>query len=533
MWSLLETRAATHGDAPFVTWQPFDEAAVTYSYVELARQAAAVGAGLSARGVSAGDRVLIHLENCPEFIVAWFGCAAIGAVAVTTNSRSAVDEMAYYADHCGAVGAITQPKLAEIVGKAAPNIGWIAVIDHDQGVPAGPGSRPDGTDRFDALLGDPDDLVAAPIDPAASMSVQYTSGTTSRPKGVLWTHANALWGAKVTSRNQDLRPSDCHLIYMPLFHTNALGYSLLPTLWTGGRCVLIPKWSTSRFWDISLRHQCTWASLIGLSIQAIRQSEIPDGHSYRMFGSGVCDVPILPEVPKLLGWWGMTETITQPIVGDPNVPNRPLSMGRASPEYGIAVVRDDGSNVEPDETGNLLVYGTPGLSLFAEYLFNPEATRDSFDERGWFRTGDLVTPHADGHITFADRAKDMLKVGAENVAASEIERVIMEVPGVLEAAAVGRPDAALDEVPVVFAMGDADPGPLADAILDTCRRKLADFKVPRDVYVMRELPRSTLRKVNKAALRAVVGPDADRSAAEAQWIEQSAIDPSGEASSTD
>src|SRR5882724_4227423 len=245
VWRLLLARVAVGGDRPFVTWAPFEGQSRTWTYRELARDAARVAAGLARRGVGAGDRVLIHLENSPEFLMAWFGCAALGAVAVTTNTRSAGEELAYYAEDCAAVAAITQPAFADLVAKSAPAVRFQVCTDHNGGRPA-----PVVGESFAALLGDPDDVPARPVDPLASMSVQYTSGTTSRPKGVLWTQANALWGARTNAAHETLRPDDCHLVYLPLFHTNALAYSMLATLWTGARMVLVPKWSSSRFWDI-------------------------------------------------------------------------------------------------------------------------------------------------------------------------------------------------------------------------------------------------------------------------------------------
>ncbi len=173
-------------------------------------------------------------------------------------------------------------------------------------------------------------------------------------------------------------------------------------MWAGARFVLVPKWSTSRFWDVSLRHGCTWVSLIGLSARALATGatgDIPAGHSNRPFGCGVCDMPFDGALGvKTIGWWGMTETISHPIVGNPYTPDHPMSMGRAAPEYQVSVVRDDGvTPVEPEETGHLLVKGTPGLSLFAEYLNQPAATAASFTEGGCFRTGDRVTVHSDGY----------------------------------------------------------------------------------------------------------------------------------------
>jgi crotonobetaine/carnitine-CoA ligase len=526
MWQLLATRARTHAGRPFLVWQPFDREPSTLTFDQLARESASVAAGLATHGVSAGDRVLIHLDNCPEFVVAWFACIALGAVAVTTNTRSAPDELAYYAQDCAAVGAITQPKYASMVGTAAPGLRFVVSIGHDGGVPA---DLPAGAQPLDVLRGDPSEVPGRATDPLAPCSVQYTSGTTSRPKGVLWTHANALWGARYNAGNETLRSDDCHLVYLPLFHTNALAYSMLASLWVGARFVLTPKWSTSRFAEISVRHGCTWLSLMGLTTRALMQAEPPPGHSYRLFGSGMCDLPLdEPYGIKTVGWWGMTETISHPIVGDAHVPSRPMAMGRPNPLYGIKVVGPDGAPVEPGETGELLVRGIRGLSLFAEYLNRPDATAESFDAQGWFHTGDLVVPHACGHLSFENRAKDMLKVGAENVSSAEVERVIIEVPGVVEAALVGRPDAGLDEVPVAFVLTSTDDPAVIARIEDACAQRLADFKRPRAVYRVATFPRSTLNKVNKVELRAVVEPDADRDAAVKRWIEEAATDPSGD-----
>lgn len=316
-WRLLSLRAAASPAAPFLTWHPFDGVegnGRTWSYGEFARDALAVAAGLRRRGVRAGHRVLIHLENCPEFLLAWFGCAALGAVAVTTNARSAADELRYYASDSEPAGAITQPRFADLVAAAAPRLSWLVSLD---------------------------------ADPAQALEIR----------------------------------------------------------------------------------------------------------------------------------------------------------------------------------------GVPGLSMFAEYLNKPDATAGSYDEDGWFRTGDLVTVHADGWITFADRAKDMLRVGSENVAASEIERVIAEVPGVAEAAVVARPDVKLDEVPVAFvvAAGPAAGDALAGRVIAACAAKLADFKVPHQVTIVAALPRSTISKVNKTALRTVLTSGGPLEQAERNWLAEAAADPSGDA----
>jgi carnitine-CoA ligase len=326
----------------------------------------------------------------------------------------------------------------------------------------------------------------------------------------LWTHANALWGAKINAVHQDLHEGDVHQTYLPLFHTNALAYSMLSSLWVGGTCVIQPRFSASRFWSVALAHGCTWTSTIPFCMKALLEQEVPNNHKFRLWGTAVCDPPAFARFGiKIIGWWGMTETITHGIVGEIDQPNTPLSIGRPAAEYSIRITDDDGAPTEVGDTGNLAVKGVPGLSLFKEYLHNEKAARESFDEHGYFLTGDRVTLLENGYIRFGDRAKDMLKVGGENVAASKIEQVIAVVPGVREAAVVAKKHAMLDEVPVVFVIPldgvERAPKELHDTIMNACRSALADFKVPREIRFVDEMPRSTLEKVAKAELRKMLG----------------------------
>lgn len=501
---LVEMQARLRADHPFLIWRPFEGERAVWTYGEFARRVARIAAALHARGVVAGDRVLVHLDNCPESILSWFGCAWLGAVAVTTNARSSVDELAYYADDAAVVGGITQPRLVATVSAACPGLRWLAVTGTDNGAAPATGAPAPG-ESFDALDADPDRLPARPHDPLAPFSIQYTSGTTSRPKGVLWTHANALWGARINATHEALRADDVHLVTLPLFHTNAQAYSVLATLWAGATAVICPRFSASRFWPVSLEEGCTWASVVPFLMRALAAQEVPAEHRYRLWGSSIAEPPSDARFGvKTIGWWGMTETITHGTVGLPNLPNASLSMGLTAPEYETRILVD-GRDAEPGETGDFQVRGVPGLSLFAEYLNRPEATAESFDEDGWFITGDRVRLGMDGWLYFADRAKDMIKVGGENVAASEVERVVSAVPGVLESAVVARRDPMLDEVPVAFVrtepLSESAGRALVRAVQAACDMALADFKRPREVIIVDEFPRATLEKVAKAELR--------------------------------
>ena len=507
---LLRMRSQTRKDHPFLIWAPFEAPGRNWTYGEFHERVGALAAGLVKRGIKPGEYVLIHLDNCIEAMLTWFACVELGAIAVTTNTRSAPAEMQYFAGHCGAVAAITQPAYAEMVSAQCRDLRWLAVISHDAGAAPAPGTAAAHGDRFESLFADSADRPRRTPDPGAPCSVQYTSGTTSRPKAVLWTHANALWGGKINASHQDLHAGDVHQTYLPLFHTNALAYSMLATLWVGATCVIQPRFSASRFWPVALEHGCTWTSTIPFCMKALLEHEIPRQHKFRLWGTAVCAPPAFAVFGiNIIGWWGMTETITHGIIGEIDQPNTPMSIGRAAAEYALRITDDDGRPTEVGGTGNLSIKGVPGLSLFAEYLHNAKATTESFDEHGYFITGDRVTLLEHGFVKFGDRAKDMLKVGGENVAASEIEQLIAVVPGVREAAVVAKKHPMLDEVPVVFIIPhagvDGAPPELHDAIMAACRSALADFKVPREIRFVDEMPRSTLEKVAKAELRKMLG----------------------------
>ena len=509
---LLETQAHQRRDHPFLVWAPFSGPAQTWTYGQFHGHVRRIAGGLLKRGIKASDFVLIHLDNCPEALLAWYACNWIGAVAVTTNARAVADELTYYADQVGAVAAITQPQFAELVARSCKSLKWIAVTGTDNG--EAPAHPVQAAQHFDAMdVPEADAPARRAPNPLAACSVQFTSGTTSRPKAVLWTHANALWGARINAAHEDLRATDVHLVYLPLFHTNAQAYSILAALWAGGTAVVQPRFSASRFWATSMAYRCSWTSLVPFCVKALLPLESPKNHHYRLWGSAVNAPPSDAHFGiKTIGWWGMTETITHGIVGNPHLPNLPLSIGRPAPEYEIAVVDDDSipvraaRRVEPGEGGQLLIRGIRGLSLFQEYLGNAKATAESFDEDGWFITGDRINVLEEGSLQFGDRTKDMLKVGGENVAASEIERVVLQVPGVFECAVVAQKHPMLEEVPVLFVrtvaeLGtDAQPA-LRERLAQECFEKLASFKRPVEIRFVDDFPRSTLEKIAKAQLR--------------------------------
>ena len=498
---LLDTQARRWGDKTFLIWSPFAGEERTWSYQGFASEVRRVAAGLAAQGVRAGDRVLIHLDNCPELLFAWFACASLGAVGVLSNTRSTGGDIAYFCELTEAVGAVTQPAYAEKVSRAEAAFRFVAVTESDAGDPAEKNLNLPRSLPFAQLLAAGSREEVKIPDSTKDLSIQFTSGTTSRPKAVVWTHANVLFGAGQTARNYGLQAGDvCH-ITLPLYHVYALS-DLMGSFFSGGSVLLQRKFSAHRFWEPALRHGATWAPMVVFCINALRQYPVPE-HPFRFWQTGW----VYPEIAQSfrvpsLGNWGMTEMGWLPIVSDPRHPGGPNSMGRPSPGIAVSIRRADGGECETGETGDLFIQGVPGLSIFRTYLKDPEAFAAGFDEGGWFHTGDRARRDADGELYFADRSEDLIKVGGENVSATEVEQTIMETGWIRECAVVAAPDPMLEEVPVAFVIPKENPpAPLKEKLIAHCRQRLADFKQIREVHVVDDFPRSTVEKIAKNELR--------------------------------
>ena len=499
---LLDHWAEHRPDHPFLIWEPRDGADRTWTYRQFREQVDRVASGLAERGVGPGDKVLIHAENCPEMVLAWYGCARLGAVGVTTNTRSVGPEITYFAEHTRCVGAVTQPQFAQLVADSAPDLGWIVVTADDSGEPA---SATHGFDSFDSLLRDEPRPPREP-DPMAPVGIMFTSGTTSRPKAVVHTHANALWAGRVGPTNIAMSGDDVYLIYLPFFHVNAQSWSTWSALGVGGTIVLQPKFSSSRFWEVVVKHSVTHISLIPFVFKAVAGQERPDPNPLKVGVFGL----VMPMLETLLGCrvvpaYGMTETVTHAIHADLAEPHPERSMGKPTPGYQFVVVDPDTGGLCADgQVGELWIHGTRGIQIFLEYFDNPEANAKAFTDDGWFKTGDMVRVADHGNFFYSERDKDVLKVGGENVSAKEVEDTCRAVPGIGDIAVVAKSHDMLDQVAVAFVIKASD-GPddleLSAAIMAHCAEVLADFKRPRAVYVVDDFPRATLDKVAKNQLR--------------------------------
>jgi crotonobetaine/carnitine-CoA ligase len=486
--TVLLGHAARRPDAPFLAFERAPGQVEHTTYRTQTDRAARTAATLARHGVRPGDRFCVNLTNRPEFYDLWFAAAFLGATIVPVNPLSTADELEYLLRHAGCTVAVTQSGLREMVCKA----GAATVLDVD-----GPWLVEDAIDR---------PATPGPTDP---LSVLYTSGTTSRPKGVLVTHAAYLHVGDVVAGQLRLRPDDRQLVVLPLFHGNAQYYSSLSALVTGASIALAPRFSASRWSEQAVVLEATLASLFAAPIRMIlaaAQSPYDAAHKLRvaMFAQNVSDTQLAEferrfAVP-LVQLYGMTETVVPPTMNPLHERRRGTSIGRPVPSARLRVVGEDGQDVPPGEPGELLVHGEPGHSLMVGYLDDPEATAAVLRD-GWLHTGDTVRADADGYLYFVDRRKDMIKRAGENVASSEVERVVDDHPGVFQSAAVGMPDAMRDEAIHVFVVRNPGSDITADQLIAYCMQRLAKFKVPDAVEFVDDLPRTSVGKIQKNHLR--------------------------------
>jgi len=506
---LLRHWATNKPEHPFLIWEPRDGNSRTWTYAQFVDEVSNLAAGLAGRGVGRNDKVLLHSDNSPEQVISWFACAMIGAVAVSTNTKSAGPEVEYFAAHTHCVAGITQPQYAQLVADNAPHLKFLAVTADNSGEPASdsyvaPTSGP-SIIAFADLFADGSSLPPRPAEPMLPVGIMFTSGTTSRPKAVVHTHANAIWASRMGPDNVKMTGDDRYLIYLPFFHVNALSWSTWTTLGVGGTIVLMPKWSASRFWEVATKHDVTHISMMPFVMKAAMAGPVPPNKlKVGVFGL------ISPQVEQMMGGiritsnWGMTETVTHATRNQFDQVYPQGTMGRPTPGYQFLVVdTENGDRIcAPGENGELFVRGTRGIQLFLEYFDNDEANAKAFTADGWFRTGDRVVQSEDGYFFFRDRDKDALKVGGENVSAKEVEDVCRMVPGVADVAVVGQDHEFLSMVAVAFVVKGANaPDDLAEQLMAMCAARLADFKCPKAVYFVDDFPRATLDKIAKNKLR--------------------------------
>ena len=472
--------------------------AATMTYREFADGADRVAAVLGHLGVGRGDAVAYLGENSPDLLQALFGAARAGAAFVPVNTRLAPAEVLHVLTDCHARVLIHDPDLAPRVAAFADHVGVAHVVATGPGTADRPG--------LDSLPGAPAEPVGVAMDDPAA--IIYTSGTTGRAKGAVLTHANLTWVALNCVVDYDVVSTDVALMISPLFHVASLGMGALPVILKGATLVLEKAFDPGRALARIERHRVTMLSGVPTTYQLM--ADHPDWASTDLStlakltcgGSAVPSRILSAYEERGLSFsqgYGMTET-------SPGATALPPAMTRAKqgsvglPHFftDVRVAGGDGAPAPPGTIGEIEIAGP---NVFAGYLGLPDATTDAFTADGWFRSGDLGYLDADGFLYIADRLKDMIISGGENIYPAELELLVVEMDGVTGAAVIGVPDDRWGEVP--WAIVTVRDGAAIDTgtVREFLDGKVARYKLPRKVVIVDDLPRTASGKVRKAELR--------------------------------
>jgi fatty-acyl-CoA synthase len=467
-----------------------------------------LAAGLSARGVSKGDRVAILMTNRPEFVETALAASAIGAIAVPLNFRLAPDEVAYILGHCGARVVVTdsllQPLAAAAVAAASdPPLLVVAGLD-DVG--------DEGTVGYESVVADRSDAPDVVIDERDVALIMYTSGTTGRPKGAMLTHLNLLMQAITAIRTSRIQGDDVvTLCNVPLFHIAGIG-GMPVSLMIGARTVIMPTAPFDAESTLAIVESEKVTSLFLVPAQWQVLCADPDATrrcaSLRTiaWGAAPASVSLLEDMARvfphteIISVFGQTEMspVTTSLPGV-DAFRKIGSVGKVIPTIVARVVDDEMNDVKPGEVGEI-VYRGP--TLMAGYWNDPEATAEAY-AGGWFHSGDLVRADEDGFLYVVDRKKDMIISGGENIYCAEVENVLAGHPAVADVAVIGVPHEKWGETPAAVVVAtDAAAPPSLDDLVEWSRDRLASYKKPTVLVVVEELPRNASGKVVKHELRA-------------------------------
>jgi HIP---CoA ligase len=494
------------------------------THAELHEEARSFGAALAASGVEPGDRVAVWTPNCTEWVVALLGLLQAGATLVPINTRFKGNEAAEILARSGARTLVTVTdflgtdhlRLLEAAGTPLPALDTI-VVAHGPASGRALGSAPQGWDDF---LTRANDAGCAEVDRRRAnlraddpSDVLFTSGTTGVPKGVVMTHGRTLRVATDWVAMTGLGADDRYLMVNPYFHMFGLKAGILACLVSGATMFPEPVFDVDR----ALARVADARITVLPGAPTLYQSILDhpdrgrfDLTSLRLAVTGAADIPVElirridAELPfsTIITGYGLTEAGTVSATSpDDDAETIATTVGRARPGYEVRVVDADLQDVPTGEAGEVVVRSA---TVMAGYLDDPQATAEALSPDGWLRTGDLGVLDERGCLRIVGRSKDMFIVGGFNAYPAEIENALLRHPDVQQAAVIGIPDERLGEVGMAFVVlrsGDAGGGP---GILSWCRDEMANYKVPRAIEVVDELPVNATGKVVKDELRARV-----------------------------
>jgi long-chain acyl-CoA synthetase len=506
---LVEARTVEYADKTFLFSECDNR---EWTYFEFDRAVNRTANLLKGNGIRKGNVVSLLLPNSAEYVIAYFACWKIGAIAGPVNSLLKAEEIEWVVRNSEAklilVGSDwTASILACMSAEHEPSFPNQVVFDDVSNAAA------EHDERLEPVeLSSDDDAI-----------IIYTSGTTGKPKGCLLTHGNLIANSEQIAKWMGFGPSDRLLSVMPLFHMNAVSVTTMSALYAGGSTVVSTKFSASRFWEIIEKYQITSFGSVATMLSMLLERRLPAGKSaagsrrslsFAMCGSAPVPAEVLKKFEEQFGvlvieGYGLSESTCRSTFNPPSEERRPGSCGKPIGNE-IKIFDETDQEVPDGELGEIVLRGP---NIFKGYFKNPEATDKAF-ANDWFRTGDIGYRDADGFFYIADRKSDMIIRGGENIYPREIDDLLYTHPAVAAAAVIGVPDDLYGEEVAAFVVLKAETRPVgsvpglprvtAQEIIDFCKKHLADFKCPKTVHFVEDIPKGPTGKLLKRELASKV-----------------------------
>ncbi len=492
------------------------------SYSELFEQARTFGAALVASGIQPGDRVAVWAFNCAEWVVALLGLSQAGAVLVPINTRFKGNEAAELLHRSRARALVTVRGFLDTDYVAMLRVSGIELPDLETIVVAR-GEPDTSTEPWQGFLGRATgaarhevDRRGADVGPDDPSDILFTSGTTGVPKGVVMTHGRTVGLATDWVRMTGLGADDRYLMVNPYFHMFGLKAGILACVCSGAAMLPEAVFEIDRLLARVATERVSVLPGPPTLYNAMLDHPRRDRHdlsSLRIAVTGAADIPVAlirrvdDELPfqTIITGYGLTEAGTVSATSpEDDVRTVATTVGRPRPGFEVRTVDADGRDVPVDQTGEIVVRGK---TVMTGYLDDPAATEKTLSGDGWLRTGDLGVIDDRGYLRIVGRTKDMFIVGGFNVYPAEVENALLRHPDITQAAVIGVPDTRLGEVGMALVVTRSGDPAVAGEIVAWCRDQMANYKTPRAVEVVEELPLNATGKVVKDVLRARVADD--------------------------
>lgn len=460
---------------------------------------------LASHGVGKGDAVSLLMPNSVEYVIAYFACWTLGAIAGPVNSLLKAHELVFVISDSEARALMVHSEFLPTIAGIRNELPFLkAVIEFDDEAKATSKFADDSSAATSTNLNLPD----TPIKLDDEAIIIYTSGTTGKPKGCLLTHGNLIANARQISEWLTFTKDDRLLTIMPLFHMNAVSVTTMSALYAGGSTVVSPKFSASRFWQIISDYRITSFGSVATMLSMLLSTYpdgVPEGLKTEQLRFAMCgSAPVPAEVLKrfeetfdclVIEGYGLSESTCRSSFNPPNQRRRPGSCGMAIGNE-MKIFDEADREVAWGELGEIVLRGE---NILKGYYKNADATATAFSN-GWFHTGDVGYCDVDGFFYIVDRKSDMIIRGGENIYPREIDEVLYQHPAVAAAATIGVPDQLYGEEVAAFIVLKEGRNATEAELIAFCREHLADYKCPKSVRIVRDIPKGPTGKLLKREL---------------------------------